>query len=137
MSKAKTFRVRVRTGQIHAIDIVARNDAAALRRAKKLWHAGRAERFDCIHHKTEEVFAIEDDTSAPPILPTNEHRARWAQDALAAYAAKDGCGIDAETFRDLVTDLGHWADRNGIAFEHEVIHAMLTWRREKAEEVQS
>lgn len=137
MNTSSTFRVRVRTGQIHAIDIVARNDAAALHRAKKLWHAGRAALFDCIHHKTEEVFAIEDDTSAPPILPTNEHRARWAQDALTAYAAKDRCGIDTETLRDLITDLGHWADRNGIAFEREVIHALSTWRREKVEEVHS
>lgn len=68
---------------------------------------------------------------------TNEHRAERAHAALDAYATNDPFGIDQDTLRDLVADLGHWADRNGMAFEHEIIHALSAWRREKAEEVMS
>lgn len=68
---------------------------------------------------------------------TNEHRAERARAALDAYATNDPFGIDQDTLRDLITDLGHWADRNGIAFEREVINALSAWRLEKAEEVMS
>lgn len=67
----------------------------------------------------------------------NAMRARFAHTALKRFAKSTSCDMGGEALRDLITDLGHWADRNGIAFEREVINAMLTWRREKAEEVLS
>lgn len=53
-------------------------------------------------------------------------RANAAQAAIKTYAELSRCSMDTEALRDLITDLGHWADWNDIPFETEVVHALAT-----------
>lgn len=52
----------------------------------------------------------------------NDDRAEWAQNALDAFASvtsMDTAGEDAETIlTDLLADLMHWSDRNGVKFSN-------------------
>lgn len=137
MSKAQTYRVLVRTGQIHAIDVAAKNETAALQRAEALWHSGHTARFDCIHHKVKEVFEIDEDASLHLAEVANEHRARWAENALKVFSRETGCDMGREALHDLLCDLGHYADEHGLDFEDEIQRAAETWAIEKAEGVQS
>ncbi len=65
---------------------------------------------------------------------TNEQRANDAAESVTAYAATPGGGIihpDADTVRDLIADLGHWCDREGLDFTGSVIAALRNWRSER------
>ena len=137
MSKPQTFRVLVRTGQVHAIDIAAKNENAAIKRAETLWRSGHAARFDCIHHRVAEVFEIDEDASLHLADVANEHRARWAANALKVFSSETGSDMGQEALHDLLCDLGHYADELGLDFEAEIQRAAETWAEEKAAEVRS
>jgi len=65
---------------------------------------------------------------------TNEQRANDAGEAVTAYASTPGNGImylDADTVRDLIADLGHLCDREGLDFTGSVIAALRNWRAER------
>lgn len=130
----RTFRVLVRTGQVHAIDIAARTEAQAISRAEKLWHSGRSERFDCTDHKLAEVFKIDDEASEHLADVANEDRARWAENALEVFSRETGSDIGRDALHDLLADLGHYADTIGLDFREELDRAAETWAEEKAEE---
>jgi len=66
----------------------------------------------------------------------NADRAKWAHEALRAFAAETGCDLETEALHDLLCDLGHWADCHGVDFPIACGRAIETWRAEKAEEVQ-
>lgn len=54
----------------------------------------------------------------------NDERAQWAGVALRAFRDETKCEAD-EAPGDLIADLMHWCDRNGMDFE-----AVLTQARE-------
>ncbi len=64
---------------------------------------------------------------------TNEQRANDAAEAVTAYAA----ALDTvpqpyeDATRDLIADLGHWCDREGLDFTGSVIAALRDWRSER------
>lgn len=137
MSKPQTFRVLVRTGQVHAIDIAAKNEKAALQRAERLWCAGHAARFVRIDHRVTPVFEIDEDATHHLADVANEHRARWAASALKVFSSETGSDMGQEALHDLLCDLGHYADELGLDFEAELQRAAETWAEEKVAEVQS
>lgn len=47
----------------------------------------------------------------------NERRAALAQVALDAYMGATDSADTVEAFTDLLVDLRHWGDRNGIDFD--------------------
>ena len=64
---------------------------------------------------------------------TNEQRANDAAESVIAYAA----ALDTvpqpyeDATRDLIADLGHWCDREGLDFTGSVIAALRNWRSER------
>lgn len=63
----------------------------------------------------------------------NEDRALWAQSALSIYAVKTGQSMKTdkpEIFSDLLADLMHYADRNGIDFNEAFKSALGNYRAE-------
>lgn len=65
---------------------------------------------------------------------TNKQRANDAAEAVTTHAATPGGGImhpDADTVSDLIADLGHLCDREGIDFTGAVIAALRNWRAER------
>lgn len=134
MSTPRTWRVLVRTGQIHAIDIGARSEEQALTRAEKLWHGGRSERFDCVHHKLADLFEIDEVATDHLAEVANEDRAQWAENALKTFSRETGSDMGREALHDLLCDLGHYADQLGLDFDDEMRRAAETWSEEKAEE---
>ena len=65
---------------------------------------------------------------------TNKERANDAEESVTAYAATPGgCIIlpDADTVRDMISDLGHWCDREGLDFTAAVIAALRNWRADR------
>ena len=138
MTRHRTYRVLVRTGQIFAIRLAARDEAGAIARAERLWRAGRQSEFDCVHHHVAEEFDIDhDDESRPFGECTNAHRARWAAAAIRTLSRATGAEMGHEAFSDLLCNLGHWADRNGIDYRAAFDRAAETWAEEVAEEAQS
>ncbi len=138
MSQQLSFRVLVRTGQIFAIRLAARDEAGAVARAERLWRAGRQSEFDCVHHRVAEEFDIDpDDEYRAPGECSNAHRARWAAAAIRTLARDTGAEMGEEAFSDLLCNLGHWADRNGIDYRTAFERAAETWAEEVAEELQS
>jgi len=58
-------------------------------------------------------------TTKPDPEGMNGVRADWAHEALSAF--RKACRGDAENaVADLICNLGHWCDRNGFDFEHEI-----------------
>jgi len=52
----------------------------------------------------------------------NDKRAAWGGRAIAAF--EKATGVDREdALSDLLADLFHWCDRNGVDFEHELARA--------------
>lgn len=64
----------------------------------------------------------------------NDDRAEWAQAALDAFADVTDMDIaceDGETvLGDLLTDLMHWCDRNGVDFQKKLAGAALNYKEE-------
>lgn len=74
----------------------------------------------------------------PFLNPTNEDRARWAAAALEAYAEQtrnNPADRDkAELLRDLLGDLMHYADEQGLDFTQELTWAEGNYEDERDEE---
>lgn len=65
-------------------------------------------------------------------LPSNEDRANWATEAIDAFKVKCGPGLsDKEAIQDLITDLGHLADRLGLDFLAVAAHGIGAWSAER------
>lgn len=62
----------------------------------------------------------------------NNDRAAWAQAAIDAFEEQTGSG----KLGDLICDLMHWADRNGVEFYAELDAAEMHYRLETADEQQ-
>jgi hypothetical protein len=66
--------------------------------------------------------------------PTNDERAEWAQVALNAFAKEtrmDTAGEDdATVLGDLLTNLMHWCDRNGVDFDTKLTGAVVNYETE-------
>lgn len=62
---------------------------------------------------------------------SNGGRAACAEDALVAWRQAKGEAIDESNVRDLLADIGHLCDREGMDFEAEVKTALMNWRAEK------
>lgn len=71
------------------------------------------------------------DPDDPTTTVTNGQRAKSATDALWAWRAAKGEGIDPSNVTDLIADLGHLCDREGQDFEAAVKSAMINWRAER------
>ena len=61
----------------------------------------------------------------------NGDRARCAAQALHAYRIAAGDSDDEDAIRDLVTDLGHFADRNHIEYLDVLATAIGHWALEQ------
>jgi hypothetical protein len=133
MRKHQTYRVTVLTSQLHAIDIAAPDESAAITRAEKLWHSGQTQNFDCVHHKRPEVFGIDEDASLHLADDANEDRAQWAANALAVFARETGTELGPEALHDLLCDLGHYADDLKLDYREEMKRAAETWAEEKSQ----
>jgi hypothetical protein len=59
----------------------------------------------------------------------NTDRARWAYAALVAFMDVTGCD-EQEAPGDLLADLMHWCDRNGMDFEAVLEGARTNYRQE-------
>lgn len=68
--------------------------------------------------------------------PTNDDRAEYAHAALEAFQERTRTNDeDGDTIlRDLLTDLRHWADREGVDFDRELSASLDHFNEEKAEE---
>ena len=74
-----------------------------------------------------------DETSALPPDPEgqNDDRACWAEVALDAFQQETGTE-DEDALSDLLTDLMHYCDRNGIQWADELARASRNYREETA-----
>jgi len=73
---------------------------------------------------------------------SNGDRAAWAEVALLAFARRTGMLKDQDKMgniegedpflilADLLTDLGHWCDRNGVDFPSALAHAAWHYHAE-------
>jgi hypothetical protein len=61
----------------------------------------------------------------------NGDRARCAAQALRAYNIATGDGEHDESIRDLIADLGHYADRHDMEFLDLVARAIGSWALEQ------
>lgn len=137
MSLMQTYRVLVRKTQLLSIDLAARNEEQAILRAEKLWDGGMKQRFDVVMADEPVAFEVDHFATSQLAEIANEDRARWALTALRAFAEKTGSAVGIEALRDLLIDLGHYADQNGINFVEEVERASDIWAQEKLEGLQS
>lgn len=68
------------------------------------------------------------------MLPDNERRADCAQEILKHYKRLAGDGLsDDEALRDLISDLGHFADRSSLDFIHATERAIAYWTKEQSD----
>lgn len=67
---------------------------------------------------------------------TNDDRAEWAQAALEAF--RDACHMGEEegeiVLQDLLTDLCHWADREGVDWPAALARGMSNYQEEKEDD---
>lgn len=137
MTRHRTFRVLATKSETYFVDLAARDEATALARAEKLWDGGMRTRFHRVMECAPVTFDIDPHSTAQLGDIANEDRARWALTALCAFAEKAGSAADGEALRDLLIDLGHYADQHGIDFIEEVDRASDIWAQEKLEGLQS
>ena len=137
MTGHHTHRVLVSKTELFTIDVAAHNDEQAISRARFLWNCDMKHRFDVITADEPLTFQVDHHATCQLADIADEDRARYALSALRAFADVTGSQVDREAVRDLLTDLGYYADRSGLDFEEELRRACQTLAREKAEEVQS
>jgi len=65
----------------------------------------------------------------------NDDRAAWAGDAIDAFARTTGVDDPDDAVSDLIADLRHWCDRNGVEFEEAVRRAAHHYETETSEGV--
>ena len=77
-------------------------------------------------------------TTPAPLPPDpdnlNDDRAEWVASCLALMVRETGCAYGREALGDLLADMFHWCDRNGLAGEMPNIFAGAaeTYRAETA-----
>ena len=78
---------------------------------------------------------VKAETTTPGDHPTNEHRAAWAAEATASFAKASDMEdeSDATKLRDLLCDLRHWADRQGVDWREAMTDADGFYRAEITE----
>jgi len=67
----------------------------------------------------------------------NNDRAHRALAALNAYLAVSDNNDEPEIYCDLITDLGHLCDQEGLDFENLVGMALVHWQCEREPKVRS
>lgn len=68
-------------------------------------------------------------------MPTNSDRANWARKAVLAFRKTHKMdSVMNENISDLMTDLGHLCDEEGLDFEYFCQKAVTGWKEEKHEE---
>jgi len=65
----------------------------------------------------------------------NDDRADWAAAALSAFQAQTGSDL-GDAVSDLLCDLMHWCDRNGISFRKELERARWHYDAETSPEAE-
>lgn len=60
----------------------------------------------------------------------NDKRAGWAQDAIQSFSDATGADMGEEALSDLLADIGHYCDRNGISLESAICWAASLYREE-------
>ena len=66
--------------------------------------------------------------------PANKTRGGWARAALAAFAQAKGEVQDEADIRDLLTDLLHLCEEDGINFTHELDMATDNYHAERVQQ---
>ena len=61
----------------------------------------------------------------------NETRAGWADDCIAHFMGSTGAEL-GDALSDLLCNLMHWCDRNGLQFENELERAAKHYAQETA-----
>lgn len=81
----------------------------------------------------EDDFVFDPDKRIDPDEPSNGTRAEWAEAALHAFLESTGEADvpDEANIRDLIADLLHLCDRDGIDGEAQVESALMNWRMER------
>lgn len=69
-------------------------------------------------------------------MPSNDHRANWAHNALITFATDVGTTIGddddcADAIADLICDLGHYADRRKLDHKNLIERAAGMWSAER------
>lgn len=63
--------------------------------------------------------------------PMNASRALWARLALEAFAEETGAELIEQALGDLIADLGHLCDEQGLDFLHLAARGIATWKIEQ------
>lgn len=135
MTRHRTYRVIATKTETLFIDVPARNKAGAVARAETLWQTDR-QQFDA--HMEHQPVRFEVDAEATLHLDdiVNEDRARWAKRALHAFSSETGSGAGEEGITDLICDLGHYAQANGIDYAEVLDRAGRIWAEETIDKLQ-
>lgn len=59
----------------------------------------------------------------------NDDRGEWAEMAIKAFRDQTGCDLE-DAISDLLADIGHWCDRNGMNFQDELSRASMHYGAE-------
>ena len=62
----------------------------------------------------------------------NNDRAEWAAAAMRHFQYTTGCDFE-DAIGDLLADMMHWCDRNGVAFEQALAQAREHYTEETTE----
>lgn len=65
--------------------------------------------------------------------PENRKRALWAHNALTTFHIETGSDLPEDALKDLICDLGHYADRHGLDFVEITRSAIAGWKLEQAD----
>jgi hypothetical protein len=65
--------------------------------------------------------------------PENKKRARWALAALETFHGETRADLPEDALKDLICDLGHYADSQGLDFPDVVTKAVATWKIEQTD----
>ena len=79
----------------------------------------------------EEPFVFDPDKRIDPDEPTNGERADKAACALEAFVSQGSCEPDEADIRDLIADLLHLCDRQGIDAEAQLASARSNWQLQR------
>jgi hypothetical protein len=74
------------------------------------------------HVSTGESKVTHSKTLPPDPEGMNEDRSRWAEAAIHEFQRQTGADLE-DSVSDLLADLMHWCDRNGIDFDTETDRA--------------
>ena len=136
MTRHRTYRVIAYKTETLFVDVAARNEATAIKRAEQQWDTGKRSRFRELLDYQPMRFEVDEDATDHLADVTNEDRARWAKVALQAFDRETGSGLGEEGLHDLLCDLGHYADTVGIEFAEALDRAGRIWAEETIDALQ-